>query len=882
MKPFTYKGPNLRQISFPLGGMGTGCIGLAGDGRLIDWEIFNRPNKNSLNGFSHFAVRAESKGDVIDARILHGDLHPPYTGTGATQFGFGPARELMAGIPHFRETVFTGEYPFATVSFKERGFPGHIKLTAFNPFIPLNDRDSGIPAAFFEFELSNTTGKTIDYTIAVTLGNSLPPQQIHRFRRNGPFSLLHMRTTGPPDTDPHYGDLTVATDARRVSCQQYWFKGAWFDPLEIYWRDLTTPGPLVKRSYAAKKAGDRNHGTLAAHIRLRPGQRKRIRFVIAWNFPVCENYWNKNASELAKKSDISPHWKNYYASIWRTSRESAVYALTNWDRLHRETMTFHDALFSSSLPTEVIDAVSANISILKTPTVLRLEDGTFYGFEGCHSSSGCCEGSCTHVWNYAQALPFLFPALERTVREVDYRYNQQTNGGMPFRLQLPLGIAHPGERSCADGLFGNVMMVYRDWKLSGDTEWLRTLWPSVKKSIEFAWDPTNEDLWDPEKTGVLWGRQHHTLDMELFGPSSWLCGFYLGALKAASRMAAHLGESGVAEEYRALFARGKSWVDQHLFNGEYYCQKIDIREGDILKRYDAVPDYWDEEHGEIKYQIDEGCSIDQVLAQYHANLYGLGEIFNPKRVRKSLKEIFRHNFVKSMRNVYNPCRLYALNDESGLIICSWPRGTSRPAIPLTYAQESMHGFEYAAAVQMVQNGMLEEGLAIVKSVRDRYDGEKRNPWNEIECGSNYARSMASYALLNAFSGFEFDMVRGIIGFHPVCSHNGRFRCFWSLDSAWGEVEITPAAAVLRVLYGTLNLNSIVLDIDTGHDKIAVTLSGHRVSSQRINGVIAFDQRVAIRKGESLRVKASIRCRTETSSQPPRAEADASTWVQGWN
>ncbi len=854
MRPFTYKGDKLRQISFPLGGMGTGCIGLAGDGRLIDWEIFNRPNKNSLNGFSHFAVRAESKGRVIDARILHGDLHPPYTGTGATQFGFGPARELMAGIPHFRETVFTGEYPFATVSFKERGFPGHIKLTAFNPFIPLNDKDSGIPAAFFEFELSNTTGRTINYTIAATMGNPLPAHQVHRFRHNGLFSLLYMRTNGLPDTDPRYSDLTVATDARRVSCQRYWFRGAWCDALEVYWRNLTTPGPLLSRGYPEGKAGDGNHGTLAGHIRLRPGQTKRLRFIISWNFPTCENYWSREGKDLAENSGIFPYWKNYYASIWRTSCESAVYALTNWNRLHRETMTFHDAVFSSSLPTEVIDAVSANISTLKTPTVLRLEDGTFYGFEGCHANSGCCEGTCTHVWNYAQALPFLFPALERTVREADYRYNQQADGGMVFRLHLPLGTKHPAGRSCADGLFGNVMMVYRDWKISGDTEWLRALWPSVKRSIGFAWDPGNKDRWDPEKTGVLRGRQHHTLDTELFGPSSWLCGFYLGALKAAGEMAAHLGESEAAEEYSALFSRGKRWVHENLFNGRYYCQRIDIKKRNILKEYDAVPAYWDDEHGEIKYQIDEGCLIDQVLAQYHADLYGLGEIFDAKRVRRSLKSIFRYNFVRSMRGVYNPCRVYALNDERGLVICSWPQGTSRPVIPVTYAQEAMHGFEYAAAVQMVQNGLLKEGLAVVKAVRDRHDGEKRNPWNEMECGSNYARSMASYALLNAFSGFEFDMVRGMVGFHPVSTHNGRFRCFWSLASAWGEVEITPAATVLRVFYGTLGLNSIALDIGAGHDRIAVTLSGRRVSCRQSNGLIVFDRKVTVRKGASLRVK----------------------------
>jgi len=118
-------------------------------------------------------------------------------------------------------------------------------------------------------------------------------------------------------------------------------------------------------------------------------------------------------------------------------------------------------------------------------------------------------------------------------------------------------------------------------------------------------------------------------------------------------------------------------------------------------------------------------------------------------------------------------------------------GKYKPVIPITYAGETMNGFEYQAAIHMIQEGMVEEGMEIVEAIRERYDGEKRNPWNEFECGSNYARSMASYALLNAFSGFEYNMVEGMIGFNPIEIKNGEFTCFWSLEPAWGLVEIRP-------------------------------------------------------------------------------------------
>jgi uncharacterized protein (DUF608 family) len=870
MTNLLYTGAHTNQISFPLGGLGTGCIGLAGNGRLIDWEVFNRPNKGGLNGFSHFAVKAEAQGKVLDARVLNGDLHPPYTGAD------GPPREYLTGLPHFRECEFRGEFPIAALTFKDRTFPGRVRMTAFNPFIPLNDLDSGIPAAFFEIEVTNNNKQAITYTIAGTLRNPVAGDNVNEAKRAGKVTALRLSGSGLKQDDLAYGDVTIATDTPDASYQQYWFRRDWFADLDVYWQDFAAPGALKNRRYDPAAAGRGTHATLAARVRVAPGKTARVRFVISWSFPNCENYWDAGAAERAKKARISPTWRNYYATVFADSLASASYALEHWDRLHRETMLFKEALFSSDLPPAALDAVSANLSILKSPTVLRLEDGastslqdpdgsfqgprgalslapprapfrtptgalrvpegesrggTFYGFEGCHEKTGCCPGTCTHVWNYAQALPFLFPKLERSVRESDYRYNQAPDGGMSFRMLLPLGSGRSPFRPCADGQFGGVLKTYREWKISGDTDWLRSLWPAVRKSIEFAWAPTNADRWDPEKTGVLWGRQHHTLDMELFGPNSWLTGFYLAALKAGAEMADHLGEADTAREYRAVFERGRDWVEGHLFNGEYYEQMLDLGDKAIVESFGAADSYWDDEHKQIKHQVGEGCLADQLLAQWHADLYGLGDVFDRRRVRTALRAIFRHNFKPSMRDHPNPCRVYALNDEAGLVICDWPKGKGKPVVPVPYAQEVFNGVEYAAAAHMIQQGMVRQGMEIVEAVRDRYDGERRNPWDEFECGHNYARSLASYSLLNAFSGFRFDLGRGMIGFDPagyrrpkgsagfsLPARAGRRRlkpalptkCFWSLDSGWGVFEATPKTVTLRVLRGSLKLRSLEL------------------------------------------------------------------------
>lgn len=862
MKTFVYKGAKTREISFPLGGIGSGCIGLSGTGHLVDWEIFNRPSKGSRNGFSHFAVKAEARGKVLDARVLHGDLPPPYSGSGSmgyAGFGFGVARETLSGLPHFRNTEFRGGFPFAELAFRDPKFPGRVTLTAFNPLIPLNDKDSSLPAAFFTIAIRNDSRQPIDYTVAFTVRNPAQKKTTNRLEKTPGASLL--RLTGDLDREEvKYGDFAVATDAAEVCAQEYAYRGGWFDTLGVYWQDFTAPGDLKPRTYPAPGSGD--HGTLAARLRIPAGQQASARFVFTWNVPNCENYWKEKKCPpgCGDGRDKPRTWRNYYATLFPDAAASARYCLVQWDRLERDSTLFRDTLLASTLPPAVLDAVSANISILKSPTCLRLEDGSFYGWEGCHAGSGCCEGTCTHVWNYAYALPFLFPALERSMRELDYRYNLRPDGGMPFRLQLPLGSERSAFRPCADGQFGGVLKVYREWKIGGDTGWLRRLWPDVRKSLEFAWAPTNEDRWDPGRTGVLHGRQHHTLDMELFGPNAWLTGFYLAALKAGAEMAEACGEADAAAEYRAILARGQEWTRRHLFNGEYFAQAIDLRDAAVLAPFagdaNIKATYWSEEHGELKYQVGAGCGIDQVLAQWHADLIGLGDVFDSAQTRKALKAIHRHNFKASMRDVFNPCRLYCLDDEAGTMMFTWPKGRSKPVIPIPYAEETMHGFEYQAASHLIWHGMVEEGLAMVKAVRDRYDGARRNPWNEIECGSNYARSMASYALLNAYSGFRFDMTRQEMGFRPVRTVKGCFKCFWSLGKAWGDVEIRPRAARLRVLYGSLTLRRLAVPVAVKGRRLAVRLDGSELPCSCSDGAIEFTAPVIVPAGSSLRVAPS--------------------------
>jgi uncharacterized protein (DUF608 family) len=601
------------------------------------------------------------------------------------------------------------------------------------------------------------------------------------------------------------------------------------------------------------------HGTLARRVRVAAGESAEVRFAITWNYPLGEIYWFDRAQPGDPEyAGVPPAWRNYYATQWADSLTSGAEALRRWDALEMATAAFRDSLFGSSTPPEIVDAVSSTLGVLRSATVLRLEGGQLWGWEGQHIGEGSCEGSCTHVWNYQQALAWLFPKLERTLRETEFAYNQLPDGGLTFRQRLPLGSGFDVIGPCADGHFGATIKAYREWRNSGDDVWLRRYWPNIRRSIAYAWSKDNPDRWDPEKTGVLWGRQHHTLDMELFGPNSWLTSMYLAALKAASEMARALGEPDFASECETVAEHGAAFVDRELFNGRYYAQKLKLDDRTTLERFDEgrkagvlrdsfMQAYWSEEYGQIKYQIGGGCLTDQLLGQWHADLAGLGDLFSKRNVGVALQSIFEENFRPSLRDHFNPCRVYAYEDEGGLLVCSWPSGADEPAVPVPYAEEIWTGLEYMFASHLIARGFVEHGLTIVRAARARHDGSRRNPWNEIECGSYYARSLSSYALLNAFIGLTFDQRIGEIGFAPARGGDGVY--FWSAGRGWGEIAFKGAGATLTVKGGELTVSRLRLPTLAG----LVTVDGR--PAEREGAVVLLETERTIAPGEGLVVGA---------------------------
>jgi uncharacterized protein (DUF608 family) len=790
-------------------------VGLSGYGGLRDWEIFNRPNYGGNLPFTFPLIYAKEQGQAPVCRVAQGPVPPPHVGGG----GGDPCLN-GEGFPHLDACVFRGEYPLAWIDFTARKLPVKLQLEAYNPFIPSHPDDSGFPAAVLTYTVTNRTAHPVDATLAWSLFNAIgsigvaDQDRVLAARiesglgrnvntcveRDGLRGLLFSSEKWGVE-HPRFGTMALATPEKNVTVMRYWSREPWFTPKHELWDTFSATGRLPEHDYDPSPDGQGAAGALGVRLRLAPHAVKTVRFYITWHFPNFEKYWHQSGDCGCDGGckPAYPVWKNYYASQFSDAWAVAAKLHAREPHLRAATRKFHDALFASTLPAPVLDAVSSQMSILKTATCIRLPDGTFYGFEGCAPGSGCCEGSCTHVWNYQQSLAFLFPSLERSMRSADYHHNLRPDGGMGFRLNLPLGSPPNDFLACADGQMGGIIKTYRDWKISGDDAWLRKLWPRVRQALEYAWKN-----WDPEKRGVMTGIQHNTYDIEFHGPNPMMAGFYLGALLAASEMADHLGEPEKALEYRAVFEQGRAWTEAQLFNGEYYVQQYDPKQAP-------------------RYQFGAGCLSDQMLGQWLTSIAGLGYVFTPARVRKTLRSIVRHNWRRDLREHANAQRVYALNGESGLLLCSWPRG-GRPAVPFPYSDEVWTGIEYQVASHCIMEGLVKEGLAIVQGARERHDGIKRNPWNEFECGHHYARAMSSYGLLTALSGFQYHQGLGVLGFAPRIQPEA-FRCFWALDGVWGTFEQRGRKVVIEALDGELLLNRLDLPALAGRASAKVSLGG---------------------------------------------------------
>jgi len=561
-------------------------------------------------------------------------------------------------------------------------------------------------------------------------------------------------------------------------------------------------------------------GTLGRTVTLDPGASADVTFIVAWHYP------NLSLDRLGEVG-------RFYGTKHDSAAAVVKYIAANFDKLAGQTRLWRDTWYDSTLPYWFLDRTFANASTLATSTAFRFSNGRFYGWEGV----GNCTGTCTHVWSYEQTMGRLFPELDRALME-QACFNPgvalHPDGQINFRDET-MGIA-------VDGQAGTILRAYRLHQMSADGEFLRKNWPRIRLAVAWLMEQ------DTDGDGILDRNQSNTLDAEWYGKIAWLSGLYIAALRAAEEMAVDRKDAAFAASCHARVEAGRKNIVGQLWNGRYFIQTVDPKHEGVVGSY-------------------AGCEIDQVFGQSWAFQAGLGRILPEAETREALRSLWRYNFATDVgpyRAVHKDGRWFAMPGEAGLLMCTQPDGTDRDfkdppgSWTQVYLNECMNGFEHQAAGHMIWEGLVLEGLAVERAVHDRYDAAKRNPWNEIECGNHYARSMASFGVFLAACGYEYHGPKGSLGFAPRI-HPEDFRAAFVTAEGWGsfsqKIDAAGHAAAVELKRGSLSLRTLALATSRAVATVEVRLNGgvipagHRLDGGRL--VLEFPTDMRLVAGDRL-------------------------------
>jgi non-lysosomal glucosylceramidase len=586
-----------------------------------------------------------------------------------------------------------------------------------------------------------------------------------------------------------------------------------------------------------RPTGQPSTGAVGTTVTIQPGESKTITFLLSWFFPNRPSYYSgsdvtaviPNNWNTALPTDRTTILGNMYANWFGSSMDVARYLQQNYRRLAGQTHEFHDDYYNqTTLPYWLTNRLLMPLSTLATETCQWWANDKFWAWEGV----GSCVGTCTHVWNYEQALAHFFPELERNIRErTDFGTSFQADGGIQARNGWG-GVL-------VDGHAGAILKAYREYLDGHDDLFLTRNWDYIKRATDYLVKA------DSNADGIIEKVQPNTFDIAFYGANTYVGALYLASLRAAAAMARIMQDTVLGKRYDSIAAVGAANTVKRLWNGEYFIQDVDLRE-----------------HPNSQYA--QGCLSDQLLGQTWAWLDHLGNVYPKDKLHQTLESIWKYNWapdVATQNRIHPPERTYADFGEPGLLVCTWPRSPHMGDKGVRYRDEVWTGSEYQVATSMIYDNMLDEGLSVVKAINDRYSPAKHNPWNEIECGDHYARAMASWGVMLALEDYYYNGPAKIMGFAPKLQP-GHFLGFFTTADAWGNISQERQAGSqvnkIAVTYGTLSLLQLNLTVQTMPAQVTLSRDGNplpchftRVDEGQL--LVQFDQ-LELKPGESLTAK----------------------------
>lgn len=819
----------LQYIGMPVGGIFTGTVYLGGDGRLWLWDIFNENQTGidpktidwDLNLHVGKKVRPQDGSAYVQPAK---NIHPLEQGFAFKIVKQGKTIIKKMEAADWDEILFEATYPMAKIHYLDHTLGLAISADVFSPFIPLDENNSGLPCTIYSFSIKNNSKENVSVSILgwlenkVTIKSSKPEDsRINTCQKYSNSKILSSSIKENKVADqkkqPDYGTLAIG------SLDKTSFGNTSFS-LPITESSFT----IQQEQLVEKKIADGSliNSVCSTHL-IQSGQHAVANFTIAWHF-----------SNLYLNPVIKDNGR-FYNTKYKNAGEVIQYVHSNFKKLASQTKAWKDTWYDSTLPWWFLERTFLNISTLATTTAHRFESGRFYAWEGV----GCCEGTCMHVWQYAQAMGRIFPGIERDTRErIDLGMSLMPDGMIWYRGEVV-------KTAAIDGQAGTILRFLREHKMSPDKKFLQKNWSKIKLATTWV---INQDK---NKDGMEDTPIENTLDAVWDGEIAWLVGLCIAAVKAGEVMAKEMGDDAFAAQCAAYVANGTKNMEQQLFNGEYF-----IHQPDAIKGREKLGSY-------------NTCHIDQVYGQSWAHQVGLGRVIDKAKTISALKALWKYNFTPDVgpyikeRRGWRP---YALAGEGGMVMNTNPTNEEKPygkneTWQLGYFHECMSGFEHQVAAHMMAEGMVEESLVLTRMIHDRYHAQKRNPFNEIECSDHYARAMASYGTFISACGFDYDGPNGHMRFAPKLNPQ-KCKVPFTAAAGWGAYEQTSNqnlfTAALKVNYGSVSLNSFSFDALVNKSKVVCSVGDKLIPStltkQGNTFVVNFVQKIEIKEGQHLAIK----------------------------
>jgi uncharacterized protein (DUF608 family) len=821
----------LQFIGMPVGGINTGTVYLGGDGRLWLWDIFNA-NQNGIDPKDVIWGNDVKEGRKVRAQDGSAYIAPPKADSKrlleqgfAFQIEWADKSLIKKMEPaDWEDIIFEASYPMAKIRYIDTQLPVEISAEVYSPFIPLDDQNSGLPATIYSFHIKNKSNHPVRISITGWLENKVSPgsaldtnKRINKKLKADGIQAVECSLVNPTSEQMNqadFGTLGIAVLQANGYVQ------------------TNFQLPVNRASFAEASPSNPEQpidelllAAVGNNALIRPRESSQAHFVISWHF--CNQQLNPAIDGRGR----------YYSNWFGSAGDVLKYVHQHFDSLSTNSRLWMDTWYQSSLPYWFLERTFLNISTLATSTAQRFKSGRFYGWEGV----GCCAGTCTHVWQYAQAVGRIFPGIERDTRQrVDLGLSLHEDGHIWFRGEM-------NKRPAIDGQAGTVLRIYREHQMSANDSFLRNNWDKIKRATEFIIRQ------DRNKDGMEDTPLENTLDAVWDGEIAWIVGLCIAAVKAGELMAIEMNDQTFAAQCADYVMKGRRNMETQLFNGEYFIHRPDPEKGrKALGSYNT-------------------CHIDQLYGQSWAHQVGMGRIVDREKTISALKALWKYNFTPDVGpyiKTHKGGRPYAMEGEGGMIMNTNPANEARPygdnvSWQLGYFHECMSGFEHQVASHMMAEGMIEESLVLTRMIHDRYHAARRNPFNEIECSDHYARAMASYGTFITACGFGYHGPKAYMRFAPKLTA-GHFQAAFVAAEGWGsyrqEAKEDQLELEIKVHYGRLALKTFSTECDRKVTTAKLTLNGKNIpakfSQKGRDCLVEMQDGITINSGQSLQIKIS--------------------------